>query len=79
MKFPQYFSTDGPLVPEMKKLFCDNFKKAIQVTGSSANKVNAQEGSGISEPSTREVERRASFDGEDPIRIVMFLGSWSHT
>ncbi|KAF5204934.1 hypothetical protein FRX31_005484 [Thalictrum thalictroides] len=84
MKFQHYFSIDTPLIPEMKKVISENIKVSEVAKASSSAARNVTQQKGISSNNnnntvSNEIERRTTSDGEDPIRIVMFLESWSHT
>ncbi|PSR94768.1 Homeobox protein [Actinidia chinensis var. chinensis] len=84
---PQNLSSESSLVHESKRTIGEKFWQiceAARVAVAENNRPLKRKGKGnppISFP--REMERRNGNRGyrglEDPIRTVMFLGSWSHT
>ena len=75
---PQQFSGEGSLGAESKRTFREKLRQACEAAlGSKAH--NNQNDLLIS----KEIERRRwvknNYRAEDPIRTMMFLGSWSHT
>ncbi|KAK9282122.1 hypothetical protein L1049_005034 [Liquidambar formosana] len=71
----EHFSGGSPLIHESKRTVGEMLKQAYE-TAMAWN--GAPNGRGL--PISKEIERRKrSFGAEDPIRTIIFLGSWSHT
>lgn len=72
------FSGESPLINESKRTVGEKLRQAYEA----AVVAVAGKGSpnGCSAPILKEIERRKrSYGVEDPIRTMMFLGSWTHT
>jgi hypothetical protein len=75
---PQHLSGEGSLAQESKKTVGENLRLAYEVARIAVAKNRVWEGCSL--PISKEIERRRwSYHAEDPIRTMMFLGSWSHT
>lgn len=75
---PQHLSCDGSLTQESDRTVGEKFRQAFEVARIAVAKNRIW--GGCSLPISEEIERRRwSSDAEDPIKTMMFLGSWSHT
>lgn len=77
---PQNISGESSLIQESKRTVGENFRQIIKAAMVAVD----GRGNGSSRPisNSKEIERRNGNMGygvEDPIRTMMFLGSWSHT
>lgn len=75
---PQHFSGDSSLIRESKMTIGEKLRRAYATTMTVmvGDKTPSERGIKIS----KEIERRNGRSGiEDPLRTMMFLGSWSHT
>ncbi|KAG2697412.1 hypothetical protein I3760_07G104400 [Carya illinoinensis] len=79
MKPSVQLSGDGSLAEEPKRTVGEKLRQACGVAVTAiANYTANWEGRSL--PISKEIERRKwSYSAEDPIRILMFLGAWSHT
>ncbi|KAL4558847.1 hypothetical protein LXL04_037051 [Taraxacum kok-saghyz] len=79
---PQHISSDTSVIHDCKRMVGERFRQAFQAT---TIVVDDNKRSGISDTERRvlnakEVKRKnRRVNTEDPIRTIMFLGSWSHT
>ncbi|KAG2697410.1 hypothetical protein I3843_07G103400 [Carya illinoinensis] len=72
-------SGDGSPAEEPKRTVGEKLREASEVAITAIAKYRAN-WEGRSLPISKEIERRKwSYRAEDPIRILMFLGAWSHT
>ncbi|XXG84213.1 hypothetical protein AAC387_Pa10g1776 [Persea americana] len=55
------------------------FKEKLKKVLDDAATISVMGHMGQSPPNRKETNRRRRSSPEDPIRTVMFLGSWSHT
>lgn len=79
MKPSVQLSGDGSLAEESKRTVGEKLRQACEVAVTAIAKSRAN-WEGYSLPISKEIERRKwSYRAEDPIRTLMFLGSWSHT
>ncbi|KAJ4850586.1 hypothetical protein Tsubulata_017187 [Turnera subulata] len=78
---PHSLSTDGSLAHESKRTIGEKLKQAIDAaTVNMARKGLTGKGSSSNLMFSKENGRRDwSYRAEEPIRTMMFLGSWSHT
>ncbi|KAH7862680.1 hypothetical protein Vadar_008059 [Vaccinium darrowii] len=79
---PQNFSGDSSLIQESKRTIGENFRQVIKAAMVAVAGNNGRSGSSRPISFSREMERRngnMNYGVEDPIRTMMFLGSWSHT
>lgn len=78
---PQHLSGDGSLAQESKRTVGEKFRQVYEVAIIAMAKNGAWEYGGCTSlPISKEIERRKwSYHAEDPIKTLMFLGSWSHT
>ncbi|KAJ6729479.1 hypothetical protein OIU85_020396 [Salix viminalis] len=78
---PHNLSGDGSLPRESKRTIGGRLKQAVAAASASMN--TAKNGAGKENSSllcSKEMKRRSwSYQGEEPIRTMMFLGSWGHT
>lgn len=75
---PHNLSNDGSLTHESKRTIGEKLKQAIDAAMDAM--ARNELGKGNSLLFSKEIERRNwSHHAEDPIRTMMFLGSWSHT
>lgn len=75
---PQHFSGDSSFIRESKMTIGEKLRRAYATTMTVmvGDKTPNERGIKIS----KEIERRNGRSGiEDPLRTMMFLGSWSHT
>jgi|UniRef100_A0A2N9EC73 hypothetical protein len=76
---PQQLSGDSSLTQESKRTVGEKFRQAYEVAIIAIAKNRVWEAC-TNLPISKEIERRKwSHHAEDPIRTLMFLGSWSHT
>lgn len=75
---PQHISGDGSLNQDSKRTVGEKLRQAYEVARIAVAETRVWEGCSL--PISKEIERRRrSYHAEDPIRTMMFLGSWSHT
>jgi hypothetical protein len=75
---PQHVSGDGSLTQDSKRTVGEKLRQAYEVARIAVAENRVWEGCSL--PISKEIERRRwSYHAEDPIRTMMFLGSWSHT
>jgi hypothetical protein len=78
---PHNLSSDGSLPRDAKRTIAERLKQAIDAATVSMTMARNGAGKGNSALLySKEIERRNwSSQAEDPIRTMMFLGSWGHT
>ncbi|EXB40837.1 hypothetical protein L484_009082 [Morus notabilis] len=77
---PQQFSGEGSLGKEPKRTFRERLRQACEAAFVSKSGYEVDQNGRRSLSIPKEIERRrCSYRAEDPIRTMMFLGSWSHT
>ncbi|KAJ4968069.1 hypothetical protein NE237_014770 [Protea cynaroides] len=77
---PQHLPSDSSMVHEAKKTMGEKLKNVYDgAKVSLARKIASQKGNGDSVSQGIERRRASNSTTEDPIRTIMFLGSWNHT
>ncbi|KAM6540980.1 hypothetical protein CsatB_005427 [Cannabis sativa] len=79
---PQPFLGDSCLSQEPKKTLGAKLRQACEAALVSMDSYGSNQNCGKSLLIPKDIERRKvvyQYKAEDPIRTMMFLGSWSHT
>ncbi|KMS97608.1 hypothetical protein BVRB_5g125770 [Beta vulgaris subsp. vulgaris] len=75
---PSKFSCDAPLVHEWKRVIGDELKHVHEAAMVSMVR-DTEDIKHCVPPSSSARRKLNMYNNEDPLRVIMFLGPWSHT